>query len=402
MKNEITIFPSKAIGTIKAYPSKSHAHRLIICSALSKGICTISNVKLSDDINATLGAICALGAKYKYENDELTIDGTNFLNVDSNILIDCNESASTLRFFIPLCLSLNKDVKFIGKEALISRPLTSYEEVSKLHGFKFDKSNTSVELKGNLTADTYEIAGNISSQFVSGFLFVLPTFKNDSKIVFTTDIESKPYIDFTIRTLFKYGVTVFWKNSNTIYIKGNQQYKAVNTVCEGDFTSSAIFEAFNYLGGKVNITGLDLKSPQGDKEYLTIYRKIASSTPSISIKDIPDLAPILITMGALFNGITLTETNRLKIKESNRAKTISEELAKFGADITILDNSIEVKKATLHKPTSLLNSHNDHRIVMALAVIATVYGGTIVDAEAISKSFPPFFEYLKSIQINLE
>ncbi|MBQ2862535.1 MAG: 3-phosphoshikimate 1-carboxyvinyltransferase, partial [Oscillospiraceae bacterium] len=244
---------------------------------------------------------------------------------------------------------------------------------------------------------TYKIKGNISSQFITGLLFVLPLMEEDSVIQLIPPVESCSYINLTIEALKTFGVEVAWQDEKTLFIKGGQSYKAVNARVEGDYSNAAFFAALNELGSEIELTGLDPESRQGDKVYEKNFALLGKGTPTINISDCPDLGPILFAVAAVKGGGIFTGTRRLKIKESDRAAAMAEELAKFGVAVTVHEDSVVVYPHDFHAPKEKLCGHNDHRIVMSCAVLCTLTGGIIEGAEASAKSLPDFFERLKNL-----
>ncbi len=395
------ISASTAKGTVFAPPSKSMAHRLLICAALSKGKSKIYNVALSRDITATIICLTSLGAKIEVFDDFIAVQGINIANIKTPVKANCIESGSTLRFMIPLMLLTGVDCCLTGSEYLFSRPLSVYEEIARKNNFKFIKSNNQIELQGKLKSGTYEIDGDISSQFISGLLFALPLLNSDSFIKINGKLESRPYVDLTIDALRQFGVTADFLNDNKIYIKGGQEYLSGEATVEGDYSNTAFYEAFNVLGSDITVNGLNVNSYQGDKVYFDYFDSLKKGEPTLDITDCPDLAPILFTVAAYFNGAVFTGTKRLKMKESDRAQVMKEELQKFGADITVNENEVIVKKRKLHEPLEILDGHNDHRIVMSLSVLLSRFGGQIKGAQAVGKSFPDFFEKIASLGIGV-
>lgn len=394
------ISASKARGSVIAPPSKSMAHRMLICAALASGTSKIYNIARSEDILATIDCLSALGAEFRFENDFVLVKGINPESIINPICANCRESGSTLRFMVPIMLLTGAECTLTGSDYLFTRPLTIYEEICKKFGFVFDKQASSLTIKGKLKCGKYETPGNISSQFISGLLFALPLLKDDSKIIITGDFESRSYIDLTIRALNQFGIKVDF-TENELYIYGNQVYKPAEIAVEGDYSNSAFFDALNYLGSKIEIHGLNPDSYQGDKVYNKYFNAIKNGMPTLDITDCPDLAPILFTIAAFYNGAVFTGTRRLKMKESDRAAVMQKELSHFGANIEVYENSVVVNKSKLHKPQVVLNGHNDHRIVMSLSVLLSVFGGKISGAEAVSKSFPDFFDKISSLGIGV-
>ncbi len=391
-----------AKGELIAPPSKSMAHRYLICAGLTSGKSIIKNIAFSNDIEATIGCLENIGARVIIENDTVTVYGADLKDIKENTILDCNESGSTLRFFIPLMLLCNKLVQLTGSEYLFSRPLGIYEEICKKQSIYFSKENNILTLKGTLLPDSFKIDGSISSQFISGLLFVLPLLNKDSTIELLPPVESRSYINMTLTALKKFGIYVYYTDENTLLIKGNQAYKPCEAVVEGDYSNAAFFGALNTLGGNVTIKGLREETLQGDKIFFEYAKRLKNGYCTLDVSDCPDIAPILVTLAAALNGGELVGTKRLKIKESDRGRAIAEELKKFGADICVEENKITVNKAVLHKPTEPLNGHNDHRIVMSSAVLLTEFSGKIEGCEAVNKSFPDFFQRLAALGIKVK
>ncbi len=395
------ITPSVLKGEIKAPPSKSMAHRLLICAGLAEGESKIKNVDFSEDILATIDCLRTMGADIKTENDKVTVKGASpFINEER--VFSARESGSTLRFFVPILLLSEKMQTFKGYGRLMERPMSVYSEICREKGLYFSQKSGAVKVCGKLEGGKFTIKGDISSQFVSGLLFALPFCEEDSTIELIPPVESRSYIDMTIDAMKSFGVSAEWKSECVIYIKGNQQYKNRKLTVEGDFSNAAFLHSLNLFGGDVTVRGLNSASLQGDKIYGEYFKKLFEGTPTLDVRNCPDLAPILMTVASMKNGAVLTGTRRLKIKESDRAEVMKEELSKFGADITVKENEVIVEKAHLHSPKEPLYAHNDHRVAMSLSVIASLYGGEIVGAECVKKSYPDFFEQMKKLGLEVK
>ena len=275
---EVTIIPKRLGGSLKIPPSKSMAHRAIICAGLSKGNSIIENIEYSDDIIATINAMRALGVNIIEDKDRLIINGENIFSNDSRV-IDCNESGSTLRFLMPIALIKNGESRFLGKGNLGKRPLKTYYDIFRKQGiaYTYDEGILNTFVKGNLKADEFRVEGNISSQFISGLLFALPLLDGDSKIVITTNLESKGYIDLTLFMLDKFGIKIENLNYKEFRIKGNQSYKPFNYRVEGDYSQGAFFFAAGALGNNIVCYDLEEKSKQGDKEVLDILENMGNT-----------------------------------------------------------------------------------------------------------------------------
>lgn len=390
-----TFTPCKLAGTIDAPPSKSMAHRYLIGAALSKQICTLSGVDYNEDIMASIDCIKALGAKVMIDGDKVTIDPYNFMQVDPDVLA-CRESGSTLRFFIPLALCLDKSVMFRGSQRLLERPLIVYESLCRENGFELKKGSASVTVCGKLHSGDYEIRGDVSSQFITGMIFALLYLGKDSRIHIIPPIESRSYINLTIAALKSFGANVDFADEYTIEIK-QSQLNAYSEKIEGDYSNAAFLDAFNYVGSSVRVNNLNSESMQGDRVYKDYFELLSNSVPTLDISDCPDLGPILIAMAAMQNGAVLTGTERLKAKESDRGMAMHEELRKLGGGLIFGNNTITVPKQVLQYRSMPLNGHNDHRIVMALSVVLSKIGGVIDGVEAVKKSYPGFFEDIKRL-----
>ena len=395
---KVKISPSRLKGKVTAPPSKSMCHRLLICAGLSQGESHISNVLYSEDILATLDCLCAMGAEIQKGEGFVKIKGT----LPKAGAFRCRESGSTLRFFIPLAMLCDGESRFTGYGRLMERPMAIYENIAKEKNITYKKDSDTITVGTGLVSGDYTVPANVSSQFISGLLFALPLCESDSRITLTGNIESRSYIDMTLSAMELFGVSTVWQSENTLYIKGNQQYKANSLTVEGDCSNAAFLDAFNLLGGEVSVEGLREDTLQGDMVYKEYFSLLRQGTPTLDIKNCPDLAPVLMTIGAAKGGCRLINTARLKIKESDRGVVMARELSKFGADIKVYDNEIVVDKAELYAPKDDLYCHNDHRVVMSLAVLASAYGGTLKGAEAVAKSYPDFFTKVKSLGLETE
>lgn len=395
-----TIEKSTAFGEILAPPSKSMAHRYLICGALSKSS-EIENVDFSDDIKATIGCLKGLGAKVEINGNTVKIGGLLSSKINSNELF-CNESGSTLRFLIPLCLLKNEKITLKGTERLFQRQLSVYEEICKAQGIQFTKGEDFVTVNGLMSGGRYTVRGDISSQFISGLMLALPILDRESVIDITGKSESSSYLGLTLKSIADFGVRISRIDENTMYVKDSQTYKNRKLTVEGDYSNAAFFEAFNLIGGNVAVRGLNPDSVQGDKAYKEIFSQLAKGKPTVHISDCPDLGPVLMALGAALNGIVLTGTSRLKIKESDRGMAMAEELSKFGCKVDVEENRIEVFSCGLRTPILPLSGHNDHRVVMAVTLLASITGGKIYGAEAVAKSLPDYFERIKALGIKVE
>lgn len=409
----VKINPSILEGKIKIPPSKSISHRAIICAGLSDGESRISNIAFSDDIIATIEGMKSFGVKMDIDDQAGTVKviGKGKLKV-TNDSIDCKESGSTLRFLIPMAGLVEEKVRFDGRGKLVERPLDSYYKVFERQNIKYENDDGKLPLcvEGILKPDVFKIKGNISSQFITGLLFVLPLLKENSKIIITTELESKGYVDLTIDALKHFGIEVENDQYKEFFIKGNQKYKPTDYSVEGDFSQAAFWIVAGLLCGGIKCSDLNINSIQGDKEVLDIVKRMGadliidrdhikinkSSTKGIVIdaSQCPDLVPILAVLGVFSEGTTrIVNAKRLRIKESDRLKAIRTELNKLGADIEELEDGLIIKgKEKLRG--GVVDSWNDHRIAMALAVASIKCSGpvTIKNSDCVKKSYPSFWD----------
>lgn len=387
--------PCKLKGVISAPPSKSMAHRYLIGSALSKEKCVLSEIDYSEDILASIDCLRALGAEITTDGDTVTVNPDKFMKAENPVL-ECRESGSTLRFFIPLALCLSKQVTLNGSTRLFERPLDVYEKLCRENGFTFQKDTNSVTVCGNLKSGNYKIPGDISSQFITGLIFALVYLGENSFVEIIPPFESRSYINLTISALKSFGADVEFVDEYSIAVRKSKLHSYSGKI-EGDYSNSAFLDAFNYIGSEIKIHNLKCDSFQGDKVYRDYFDKIASGTPTLDISDCPDLGPILFALSALKNGAVFTGTERLKAKESDRGMAMHEELKKLGGGLIFGDNMITVPKQELKYNAIIIDGHNDHRIVMAMSVILSKIGGEITGIDAVKKSYPAFFDDIKKL-----
>lgn len=396
----VRIKPSEARGTVAAPPSKSMTHRLLICAGLCGGESIIRGIIPSDDVLATLDCLSAIGAQYTCGDGTVKIKGVTPEKIKSGALLPCRECGSTLRFFIPICL-LGTGGTLTGSERLLERPLGVYESVLGAQGISLSHDGGGITVSGTLRPGTFDIPGDVSSQFISGLLFALPLLDGDSVINITGAAESMSYVELTLGALGSFGVHLRRDGARRLLISGGQRYAPQDVTVEGDYSGTAFFEALNHIGGDVVITGLSENSRQGDRVYTDYFKKLSEGTPELSLADCPDLGPILFALAAAKNGAQFTETRRLRFKESDRAQAMADELAKLGAEVTVGEDTVTVKPARLKRPAQPLCGHGDHRIVMSLAVLLTLVGGEIDGAESVAKSMPDFFEKLGALGVDV-
>lgn len=397
----VKIEKAVASGKVFAPPSKSMAHRLLICSALCEGESQVNGISSCEDVLATLSCMKSLGIDYKLNKKDVTVFGKKLQGVSPTSFLDCRESGSTLRFMLPIALLTGKTITFQGAKSLMQRPMAVYQNICKEKNLDYISDGNTITVKGPITHGEYTVVGNVSSQFISGLLFVLPLLNGDSRIRILPPIESRSYIEMTRQAQKMFDVNSEWEDEHTLFIKGNQKYKPCNVQVEGDYSGSAFIHALNLFGGNVNVQGLNEKSIQGDAVYPKYYEMLKIGVPTIHIGDCPDLGPILFAIASAKNGGVFSGTKRLKIKESDRATAMAEELKKFGTSVTVCEDKVVVYPIDFHKPTQPINSHNDHRIAMSCAILLTMTGGEILGAECVNKSYPEFFEHLKQLGVGV-
>ncbi|NLC54445.1 MAG: 3-phosphoshikimate 1-carboxyvinyltransferase [Erysipelothrix sp.] len=415
---QVKVFPSKVFGTIKVPASKSVVHRALIASALSNGYNEIDDVDFNEDIFATINGLEKLGAKILIKGSTICINGFDVNQNIDKVEIDANESGSTLRFLIPIATSVAQEVKFVGSQRLMERPLNVYKDLYLEQGLMFADNKCRKIIKGKLKPKTYQVQGNVSSQFISGLMFLLPLLKADSIIEVIKPFESKPYVYLTISILEKYGIKIKTSN-NKFYIKGNQKYQPYNLKAEGDLSQAAFFAVLAAINNDLVLENINLDSVQGDLEIFNILQKLnvrvefkANSvkvfksklkSASIDLANMPDLGPILCVLGLFSDDyLRLDNVRRLRIKESDRLLTMKNQLEKIGAKVILEENSITVYKLEDFIDKEIeVDGSNDHRIVMAMAVLATVLKKPLIinGALAVNKSYPNFFKDLNSIWV---
>ena len=401
-------------GTVTVPSSKSYAHRALIALSLSRGKGTIHHVDLSSDIMATLSCLEDLGVDYFIKDKDIMIDATSFGNRRDRVLKP-EESGSTLRFFIPITLLFDEVYEFRGSTSLLMRPLTVYEELFKdLDIMLFKDSLESIVIKGKLIPGDFSMRGDVSSQFISGMLMVLPLLPGDSTLSVTEEFQSESYVNMTVKVMRDFGIEVH-REKNTYFIPGNQEYKVRDYVVEGDYSQAAYFLAAGAIAGHSRVIGLNHASTQGDQAIVTILEKMGVTITSIEggyevtksemgaididVSDTPDLTPVLGVLLSLSKGTgRLMKVDRLRYKESDRVKSTIELINHLGGDAKEEGDDIVVTgKEKL--VGGRVYGHNDHRIVMAAAIASLgCMNPVLIDGyEAVKKSYPEFFRDFEGI-----
>ncbi len=374
---------------------------MLICAALADGESRIENFTDSEDILASIDCIKAMGAKVREEGNALVVQGAA-KNYMATAVFPCRESGSTLRFFIPVAAAKCGASEFTGSERLMERGVGIYEDILPEKNVTVKRKKGKIFVDGSLCPGDYEIPGNISSQYITGLLFALPLLPGDSTLKIIPPVESRAYIDITLEVIKKAGIEIVESEENVFKIKGDQTYRPVNERAEGDWSNAAFLFAMNGLGSRIDVMGLNKTSVQGDRICLEYFEKLNEPGATLDIGGCIDLGPVLFAYAAAKHGGRFTGTKRLKIKESDRAAVMAEELKKFGVMAEVGENEVLIPDSGLKKPEAALDGHNDHRIVMALTVLLALTGGDITGAEAVKKSYPGFFEDMRRIGLNVE
>lgn len=396
-------------GAVNIPPSKSDVHRAVICAALTKGQCTIAPVALSNDIKATIGVIEDLGCTTSIKDGVLTVDGTNIFKTD-NVTLDCGESGSALRFFIPVAAAGGINATFVGHGKLPERPIGIFTDALPKAGVKCKtEGGLPLKISGQLKSGTFEIPGNVSSQFITGLLLALPLVEGDSDIVLTSPIESVGYINMTIYTMSQFGVNV-QTTENGWHIKGGQSYTPCSYTTDGDWSQAAFFMVAGAIGGEVTVNGVNKNSAQGDKKIAELLAqfgaKVTQNDTSVTVKkcrldaididasQIPDLVPVLTVCAAFAKGTSkIYNAERLRIKECDRLMATAKLINDLGGKVTELADGLVIEGVEKLKG-GFCEGFNDHRIVMSAGVCAAGLDGKIESSYALSinKSYPDFYK----------
>lgn len=420
---DVRIRPGTASGIVLPPPSKSVAHRALIAAALAPGVSKISKAGSSQDVRATLAALQTLGAKVKRQEEQTIVTGCD-LHAWQGGEVFCGESGSTLRFLLPLFALMPVKTTFRGAGRLMQRPQTVYKDLFKQMGLPFLQTETEIAVTGPLKAGEYTLAGDISSQFFTGLVFAFSQLAEDSVLHITQPFESEGYLRLTLKVLKEFGVEAIL-NEGKLFIAGGQKFHAADLTVEADFSSAAFFAVLGALCGSITCTGLDKNTAQSDGVIFEMLSRLGAQTSfdeetknyvvsgnglaggELDIADCPDLGPVLMTAGCFCeNGLRLKNTARLRYKESDRAAAMQQELSKLGFLCETQENEIWLPGArTLQLCREYeLDSHNDHRIAMALAVAAARLDTPVVikNAGCVEKSYPDFFTHLQQTGISVE
>lgn len=480
LKLDIKVIPSKLSGELKLPPSKSIAHRHIICSALAEGVSEISNIAYSQDILASIDAMKALGARFEMGKDCIKVYGIGnkikLLEIDDKasdkekrnkleakdiatresnnkdyiekLVINCRESGSTIRFLLPILTIFNKKFHIQAQGRLLKRPMDPYFKIFDMEGISYQKNQEEILIEGGkgLRSEKFYMDGKISSQFISGMMFLLPLLNHDSEIIIENKLESKSYVDLTIDCLSKYGIEIENNEYKSFKIKANQSYISRDSYIEGDYSQAAFFAVANALGNEIDMLGVSESSLQGDRKILELLKNFGASVKFVDYlisedldleknidnelknkessldeksnrkkllirqgykkgytfdgSDIPDIVPIVALLASLSKGKTrISNISRLRIKESDRLEAVDCELNKLGANIKSGEDFLEINGVEKLNGAVIVDSHKDHRIAMMLAIASTVCKEAIIikDADSVSKSFPDFWEKYREL-----
>ena len=426
MMDQVHIQPGTVSGSVRIPSSKSLCHRAIICAALAEGCSEIRNISVSADIEATIQIMKQLGAEAYWKEDVLIVKGVGDQRFHGeNVDIFCNESGSTLRFIIPIAAVLGVKARYTGAGRLAERPLTSYYEIMEAYGWRYTREREDRHLplviEDPWQAGVFKVAGNISSQFITGLLLALPLLKEDSVIEITTELESRPYVDLTLDMMKQFGVTVQNEGYRRFVIPGGQTYKAQDYTAEGDYSQAAFFLTAGAVtaDAPLRLLGMNPESHQGDQVILWILKQMGASffwdtngdlvierakmlrNITVDASQCPDLVPIVAVLGAYSEGtMQIIRAERLRIKESDRLAAVAAELTRNGVFVEETEDGLIIHSHFGKKyPGGEADSWNDHRIAMASAVLAlgTETGIRLKGAGSVRKSWPAFWRDFESI-----
>ena len=400
---DIRIRPVPLHGAVTPPPSKSQAHRLILCAALAEGRSIIRNLAFSQDIRATLGCVSALGASWtEQENGVIAVNGIGGREFTGALPhLDCGESGSTLRFLIPIALAVAGGAVFTGRGRLMQRPQKPYFDLFDQMGIKYEQKDDRLRVEGRLSAGEYRMAGNVSSQFFTGLLYALPLLEGQSRIIPTTALESEDYIRMTIQAQKLAGLSVEELPGGGYAVQA-QRYRPMDVAVEADWSQAGFWYAAKNLGSDLTICGMDEQSLQGDRRIAEFAALLGrEGDREIDVSQCPDLVPPLAAMAALRRGdCRITGAARLRIKESDRLSAVTAALNAMGAKVEEFPEELLIHGVGSLKGGAVIDCCNDHRIAMMCAVAATrANGGETVlqGAECVRKSYPDFWQVYREL-----
>ena len=391
---DITIFPHKLQGSITLLPSKSQAHRLLICAAFADSPTELLCSQTNRDMEATVDCLNALGADIKRTDTGYFVIPVR--EVPHEALLNCCESGSTLRFMLPVAGALGVDATFAMEGRLPQRPLSPlWEEMERMGCALTRPTATTIRCTGKLLPGHYSMDGGVSSQYITGLLLALSLLETPSKLEITGKIESKPYIQMTRDALRIFG-------ADPEHPGGKALRSPASLTVEGDWSNGAFFLAANALGSHLEVLGLNPDSSQGDRASADLIPALVSGTQTIDASDIPDLVPVLSVVAACFQGCVFTNIQRLRLKESDRVASVIAMIEALGGRAEADEATLRVFGTGLRGGT--VDGVNDHRIAMsaAIAAIACTEPVTILGAQCVQKSYPTFFEEYRRLGGNYE
>lgn len=409
---KLELIPSQMGGKIDSIPSKSYAHRMLLSAMLSNREVELQGVIGSKDVNATINCVQALGCDVKVLKDRYVIKPQK--KEKDNIVLDCIESGSTLRFILPIALALGKECDVIGKEGLAKRPLKDLLDTLRANGAIIDGDSLPLHISGQLKAGDYKIKGDVSSQYITGLLMALPILDGDSTISIEGEKVSSKYLDITLDVLKYFGIKIE-ELDDGYYVPGNQKYAhEVDLRVQGDWSNAAFWLALGAINGETQVNNLYFESVQGDREILQILMDMGAKVAirgdniivspkklhsiTLDAKNIPDLVPIVSILMANADGISIVKNvDRLRIKETDRLQAVLDVLKEMGIQARYKDNELLILGGKIKAFN--VDSYNDHRMVMMAAIAASVADGecTIDNIEAVEKSYPAFFDDYKKL-----
>ena len=387
----LTIMPGKLQGKVRAIPSKSQAHRMLICAAFADGPTFLNCPETNRDIDATAQCLSALGAQITRSQEGFGV--TPIQEVPKSAVLPCQDSGSTLRFLLPVAGALGCDTTFLLTGRLPQRPLSPlWEEMERMGCSLSRPTENTVRCQGRLQAGVYTIDGGVSSQFITGLLLALALVPGESRLTVLGQLESAPYVTMTQQVM-----ALFGKNTTGLAVSGGRFHSPGKQWVEGDWSNAAFFLAAKALGNDVQVENLDLESAQGDRACFTLLPELMNGTQTICAADIPDLVPILSVVAAAAHGAEFTNIHRLRLKESDRVEAVIHMLTALGGKAEAMGDTLRVYGTGLTGGT--VDSRNDHRIAMSAAIASTVCSRsvTILGAECIEKSYPSFFREFKKL-----
>lgn len=391
---DIIIHPRPLRGDITVIPSKSQAHRLLICAAFADAPTVLHCPETNRDMDATAGCLNALGARITKTQTGYTVCPVE--QIPETAKLNCHDSGSTLRFMLPVAGALGVDTTFIMEGRLPQRPLSPMWEEMERMGCRLTRPTTdTIRCTGKLRPGHYSIDGSVSSQYITGLLLALSLLDEPSELEITGSVESKPYIHMT-----KDAISLF--RADPEHPGARRFHSPGSLTVEGDWSNGAFFLAANTLGSRLDIQGLNPNSPQGDRAAAQLLPKLRSSRQIIDARDIPDLVPILSVVAACCHGAEFTNIRRLRLKESDRVASVIAMITALGGKAEADENTLRVFGTGL--TGGLVDSVNDHRIAMSAAIAATVCEKpvTILGADCVRKSYPKFFEEYRRLGGNYE